>query len=331
MSRTRRIAVTLTLLLLAGAARTGLGAQDGTIVEATVNVMKNDCLSVRSRGEKSLLPSGNSHAKPRRIVSANLGADQILMDLVPERMLSVSYLSADPRLSHVAAAVETVPHKVKTDAEQILALAPDLVVLGRMSPAAVFSPLEESGARVFRFTEYQSIEGIIETIRQLGEAVGEQERAADLAAAMNHRLHRVCDWVGEARRPGVLYYNLGGFTSGTGTFVDSIIRAAGGDNLAVELGITGSKRLSLEYLFVLDPDVLVVMAPGRWSPRAEEEFLAHPAVRRLRAFRERRIFSLPARYLFAPSHHVVQAVEDLARFIHPKGFSPAKLKSSSQW
>ena len=259
-------------------------------------------------------------SKPSRIVSANLGADQILLDLVPERMWSVSYLSLDPRLSHVADAAAKVPHQVKADSEQILALNPDLVVLGRISPAAVFSPIEESGVKVFRFTEYQSIEGVEKTIQELGLAVGEEGRATQLIETMRQRLLDVARKVESLPRPGVLYYNLGGFTGGQGTLVDSIIRGAGGDNLATGVGISGSKKLSMEYLLVMDPDVIVVMSPSRWYPKAEDEFLSHPAVRGLRAFREGKIFTLASRYLYAPSHHVVEAVEELARFIHPGAF-----------
>lgn len=85
----------------------------------------------------------------------------------------------------------------------------------------------------------------------------------------------------------------------------------------------------MEYLLVTDPDAVVVMAPTRWYPNAEKEFLAHPAVRQLRAFKEGRIFVLAAKYLYAPSHHVVEAVEDLARFIHPEAFTQVSFEPGS--
>ena len=258
--------------------------------------------------------------RPSRIVSANLGADQILLEMVPERIVAVSHLTLDPRLSHVTTAATQIPHRLKPDPEQILVLRPDLVVLGRMSPAALFSPIEGSGAKVFRFTEYQSISGIEKTVLELGGAVGASDRASEIVSIMRKRLDEVGRKVASRPKPSVVYYNLGGFTGGKGTFIDNIIERAGGHNMTAAAGIYGSKKISLESLIDMDPDVLVIMSSGRWDSSAENAFASQPAIEKLRASINGKVFVMSPRYLFAPSQHVVEAVEDLARFLHPEAF-----------
>lgn len=257
---------------------------------------------------------------PQRIVSANLGADQILLALAPERLIAVSYLSVNPQMSHEVEAARKVPHKVRTDPEQILALQPDLVVIGLHSSVRTFSLIEEAGVRIFRVRGYDSIKQIEETILDLGQALGMADRARRLISRMKSRLKSVSARVASLPRPKVLYRSLEGFTAGKDTILDSTISLAGGENLAAKAGISGWKKLSLETLLFMDPECLLVMSPTRLYLRTDRDFPLHPAVRRLRVFKKGKVQFLPARYLKVTSQHVAEAVEELARLFHPDAF-----------
>lgn len=254
--------------------------------------------------------------KPARIVSVNLGADQMLMELAPERVLGISYLSLDPKLSHVSDMAKKVSRTLKLDLEQILELQPELVVLGRTAPGEIFSTLGETGVKVFRFTEYQSVDGIQKSLTALGKAIGEESKAISMASSMEERLQKVSEGWSEHKKPRLLYYNPGGFTGGKGTFVDSIITKAGAVNVASEMGIYGTKKLSLESVIYQDPDYLLSMGSGRWNSVEVKEFFSNPAVKKLRAIRDGKVFLISPKYLFAPSHHVIEVIEELAEFIH---------------
>ena len=71
-------------------------------------------------------------AKPQRIVSMTLGTDELLMDLVPtDRIAALTYLSDDSGISHISDRSGAVEHKIRgTSAEAILALHPDLILIG---------------------------------------------------------------------------------------------------------------------------------------------------------------------------------------------------------
>lgn len=259
---------------------------------------------------------------PQRIVSVNITSDEILLALAPERLVAVSVLADDPEVSGVVREAKAIVARVKADAERIVDLRPDLVVIGGQS-IAVAAQLEHLGIPVIRIDNFTSFEWIEGLIRTLGDAAAAPACAEALIAAMRARLTAVRARVAARPKPRVLTYSLGGRTSGRATTFDSVIRAAGGENVAAALGITGWKTLSLEHVITADPDVVVMTASQRWAPGFQARFLDHPALRVVRAVREGRVHQLPGRLMITTSHHIADTVEALARRIHPEAFVEA--------
>jgi iron complex transport system substrate-binding protein len=86
--------------------------------------------------------------------------------------------------------------------------------------------------------------------------------------------------------------------------------------------VKGHKKLSLETIVTLDPEVIILSA---WQPE-ESDFLekirSHPALAHLSAVRKNRVFVLSEKYLTTVSQYIVDATEALARLIHPTRFEP---------
>src|SRR5262249_10027333 len=79
----------------------------------------------------ALGPTVPAQAAPQRIVSMNLCTDQLALMLVDRsRIVSISFLGADPAESPLAAMAKGVPinHGL---AEEVIAQKPDLVLTGR--------------------------------------------------------------------------------------------------------------------------------------------------------------------------------------------------------
>jgi iron complex transport system substrate-binding protein len=259
---------------------------------------------------------------PQRIVSVNITSDEILLALAPERLVAVSVLAGDPEVSSVVREAKAIPVKVTADAERILDLRPDLVVIGGHN-VRVAAQLEDLGVRVVRIQGFESIEWIEGLIWTLGDAVDARARAEQVIGVMRRRLNAVQKRTCDRPRPRVLSYSAGGGTTGRRTTFDDVIRAAGGDNVAAKLGISGWKRLSLEQVLDVDPEVIVMSASRRWNPGFQSEVLAHPALRTVRALRDGRVYQLPGRLMISSSHHIVETVEALARLLHPDAFAAA--------
>ena len=251
-------------------------------------------------------------AKPLRIVSQTLASDEMLFAMVPRaRLVGLSPLARDLKYSNVVA--EATAHPVPTieNAEDVLRLKPDLVVVATYSRAEVVSLLESTGAPVYRLASFDDIEGVIGNITRLGEAVGEEQAAARIVDGMRSRLAAV-----EARRAGhpkprVLSYS-GGFTAGRGTSFDDIVARAGGVNEAAARGIEKFPKLSAEQVLAWNPDVIVSgYLPGE-ADAVRQQLTTSAGVAQTTAVRRNQLVLIETRRFLAVSQYMVDAVEQLA-------------------
>jgi iron complex transport system substrate-binding protein len=84
--------------------------------------------------------------KPTRIVSVTLATDEILLALVePSRLLGVTYLAVDARLSNMTQEAAAVPYKIRADPEQIISLQPDLVFVASFLRGEFIRLLQAAG------------------------------------------------------------------------------------------------------------------------------------------------------------------------------------------
>ncbi|OYT69064.1 MAG: hypothetical protein CFK52_14140, partial [Chloracidobacterium sp. CP2_5A] len=148
-------------------------------------------------------------------------------------------------------------------AEQILALDPDLVIVGASCSPEILRLLEIGCGRVVRIGRGYTLSEIQENIRLTGDAVGEPARAQALIDEMNRQLGAVRAKVEGAPPPRALYIGSGyGYTAGIGTYTDELLQAAGARNAAREAGVKAWGKIALETVIEMDPDVIFVPDTG---------------------------------------------------------------------
>jgi iron complex transport system substrate-binding protein len=111
----------------------------------------------------------------------------------------------------------------------------------------------------------------------------------------------------------VLSFTPSGVSAGSKTTFDDIVRYAGGVNVAAERGFSGFPRLSVEQVLAWDPDVIVASAGPGGAADVKAALLANPGIAAARAAKAGRIVILEDRTLLAASHHIVDAVDAMAR------------------
>ena len=253
-------------------------------------------------------------APPQRIVSQTLATDEILFAIVdPIRIVGVSTLAVDPTYSNVVVAARARGAPPIRSAEDVIALRPDLIFVASYSRAEIVELLRASGAPVYRFGAFDSIADVLENIRRTGRAVGADAEAARLVADVERRLAQFRDRPRPPGRPRVLSFTPSGQSAGAKTTFDDIVRHAGGINVAAERGFSGFPRLSVEQVLAWDPDVIVTGAGPGQAAGVKAALLANPGIAATRAARGGHIVILQDRTLLAASHHVVDAVDELAR------------------
>lgn len=272
----------------------------------------------------SILLAQAEEVKPQRIVSLTLGTDEILLSLVETpRVLAVTNYALDDNVSNVSEAAKAVPQHIKNaGVETVVALNPDLVLAATYSSADVIKQLKDLGLPVVTLRQFSSLEGIEENIRIVGRAVGESEKAEALISEMQQRLKILgAQLPKKSARPVLLSYDVSGWTAGSETTFDALVSLAGGRNLAAEAGIVGHKKISLETVVAMNPEVMIYNTWTSDVARSNAALIKKPALQSVAAVKNGRLHGVPGKYLTTVSHYIVQGVEAMARLLYPKVFA----------
>ena len=176
-----------------------------------------------------------------------------------------------------------------------------------------------------------TVEEILDTILQVGAALGEPDRAQVLVQGYRQRLDRVAHAVAGESKPRVLAIEWLDPPFAPGHWVPEMVTLAGGINLAGEAG-RHSTQLSWSELAGQDPDVLVIMPCGYGLDASRADAERHrEQLRRIapRAVLQGRAFIVDGSSYFNRSGpRVIDGIEIMAGLLHP-GVVPAPAASAA--
>ncbi len=231
-----------------------------------------------------------SSSAPQRIVSINLCVDQLLWQLVPqERLVSISYLSAEPLWSPIAPHVQAI-HLNHGLAEEIMPLKADIIFAMPFDSPASVQLLKRLGAPVEMVLLPNSLADIPQQITQLANLVGEEAKAKVLIEKINQPLQTLDVLKQSTQARTAFWYSSNGVVIGSGTLEHELMTRAGLRNLAAEKGIEGFTPLDIELLIAAKPELLIIEESNSEAFSLAREYLAHPAL----AHQKMRIIRLPA-------------------------------------
>jgi len=259
---------------------------------------------------------------PDRIVSLAPSLTEIVFRLgAQERLVGVTrFCNVPPE----ATRLPRVGGVVDPDVERIVAARPDLVLCTTDgNPKEKVRVLEEMGIPCFAVGP-QDLSAVFRTIERIGILLGVPERASREAESLRERTERVSGSGpcavpgGEAAggsprfRPRVLFAVSTSpvIVAGTGTFLDELIRRAGGSNAAQRFS-GRYPRLSVEDLVAASPDILLIaaMLGVERFPETVTRWEEIPA------FRDREVHSLDGDLVTRPGPRMVDALEEVARIL----------------
>jgi iron complex transport system substrate-binding protein len=258
---------------------------------------------------------GAAHAseavrKPSRIVSLDLCADQLLVDLVERRRIAaVTHLIGD-------ASVSPVPEKARGlsitrgGAEDVLRHDPDLVLAGPFGVSATVDLLRRLGRNVVIVPQPADIDGVRATVRTVATAVGEAAAGEAMIAEFDRRLTSLPRPAQPSPAPTALIYQIGGAVSGPGSLADAALAAAGFRNMSADYRLTRGGQVPLESLIARPPDLLVLGSAPEEYRTALADNLRHPIIRLLR--QRHASLELPWRHWLCGTPHIADAIERLA-------------------
>jgi iron complex transport system substrate-binding protein len=216
-------------------------------------------------------------APPRRIVSINLCADELLLALAdPDQIAGLSIYATDPDLSFSADAAKAYRHDA-ADAESVIGLNPDLVLAGRYTKLDTRQMLTRLGYRLELLDSASSIAKSEAIIRQVATLVGHPERGEALVAEIEAAKARAAA-AAPANHPSAAVYQRRGYVTGGDTLTGELLSVAGFTNDGGPLAGKYGGFVPLERIVADPPDYIVVSSA---ITRAEDQgsaLLDHPAL-----------------------------------------------------
>lgn len=218
----------------------------------------------------------------RRIVSINLAADELILQLAdPEHILALSRLVFDPELSRLADRAARFPSTAGS-VEHVLRLEPDIVFASQYTLRLTVDLLEQMKIRVVRLPEANDLEAARELVRQVADILQVEERGTALIRDMDERLSGLREKTARrGTRPTALLYGQGGYIQGEGTLSHHILEAAGLTNHAPSFGRRGQGELPLERLLLSPPDFLILLPYYEDDATIGSLLVRHRALRQL--------------------------------------------------
>lgn len=218
-----------------------------------------------------------SEDAPARVVSMNLCTDQFaLMLAAPGQLVSVSYVSADPVTSPMAAEAAAYPLNYGS-AEQIYLMRPDLVLANPWTDPTAVAMLRRLGIAVIQVPGVQTLSDIPDRIAMIGEILGREAAAQTLISRFETDLAALSP---ATPRLTAAFFGPNGYTMGEGSLAHEILTLAGFRNIAAEVAPSATGQIALELLVLAEPDLILRSQPYPGASQAEE-ILQHPALEAL--------------------------------------------------
>ena len=268
--------------------------------------------------------------KPKRIVSLSYGTDEILTELVDsKRIASYCRWAEDPGITFITKEqYQKVGRKTDGNAEEVLALKPDLVLATTAMSSDIINALDALGLKVYLASRPKNYEQMRQKVLKLGEAVGEKAKGEELVKQMDERMAKLeakLSQIPDNKRKTVVAFNFLSAMGRKGDLIDSMMNKAhiinGVAQIPTELA-TG--YISKEQVVRVNPDIFFLATWDYDNKHNVDEYVAQikndPAYKDVNAIKNNQIKFVSDKYRYVASHHIVDAVEEFAKAVYPELF-----------
>ena len=258
---------------------------------------------------------------PERIVSLSPANTEILFALgLGDRIVGVTEYCTYPE---AALSKDKIGGFSTINTEKIAVLNPDLLVAADGNSEETIAHLRELGYTIITVNA-DTIDTTLADIRLIGKAAGVASAAEELVSSMQADLAEIAEKTKGAEKPTILHcmWTDPLWVSGSGTFQDEMISAAGGVNAAAAEG--GWVALTMEKFLTMNPDIIVVDSGDGMGVGTDDAlknfFLKDSRMQSLSAVQNERVYVVNADIIDRGGPRIVEGVEALAEIAHPDIF-----------
>jgi iron complex transport system substrate-binding protein len=214
----------------------------------------------------------------------------------------------------------------KYNLEAIANLKPDLVLAANINTPEQVKALADLNLNVFYLANPADINGMYANLQIVAKLVGKEAQAETLIQSLKGRVDAVTAKLSKVTTKPRVYYELDfsnpakPYTAGPGSFVDSLLVQAGGENIAA--GLKGQyAEISVEEIVAKNPQVILLGDTAYSNPPVTPENTAQrPGWEALDAVKNKQVFAFDDNLVSRPTARLVDALEAIAKLVHPEAF-----------
>jgi iron complex transport system substrate-binding protein len=217
----------------------------------------------------------------------------------------------------------SVGHYWNPNIEAIVALKPDLI-LAAFAQEKVVNTLREMGYKVI-VLDPDNIDDILKDILLVGRATDKDVEAGVLVNDLRRRIDVIVGKVSGATSKPKVYYEVWYdplWSVGSESWENELIEKAGGINIFADQDLNYFE-MSSEAIISRNPDIMVFPlghggGPPFWG--SFDQVKARPGWSAISAVQNNRLYTIDADIICRAGPRIVDALETLARIIHPELF-----------
>jgi iron complex transport system substrate-binding protein len=210
--------------------------------------------------------------------------------------------------------IQKVGDTISPNMETIIALKPNIVFVSTASQIETFTKtLENQNIAVF-VTNPKNLDGVLSNLQQLGAILGTSEQAENLINDLQKRISTVKSRVKDKSQTKVFVQISREplFTIGKDSFLTELIERAGGVSVTKNVEMAYPK-LSKETALALNPDAIILSD-------SEDNIEPNEVFKSSTASLKGRVYKINADLLSRPAPRIVDALERIAKNLHPESF-----------
>ncbi len=275
----------------------------------------------------------NTQNKTSEITVVDLNGEEITLDSIPNRIVSLSpsnteILFAIGAGSKVVGITSYCNYPIETskiekvgdfngpNLELIKKANPEVVLIGGMIQEELANALKNDGIKVIN-TEATDFASIYKSIQLIGDITGKGTDAKSIIEGMESRIASIKSKTKNLKKVNVFYvvWTDPLMTAGSGTFIDEVIKAAGGKNVASKA--IGWAQYSVEQLIKDNPTMLVAASHSTNEGMKKNDFEKSEIFSKLNAVKKGKIYVVKNDDIMSrPGPRIVDAIKELAKEFH---------------
>ena len=218
----------------------------------------------------------------------------------------------------VAVYRKPVVNNYPLDLEKLVLLKPNVVfTVEGITSADDAQRLQQLGIPVY-FQRYRRVEDVFRGIDEVGRLLGRAAQARHLTDSLR-RAVRALETAARPASPAprvlAITWQDPIYCYGHNTLFTDEIRLAGGQNAITETFPQPYPALTREYVLQLNPDVLL---GGSFGKLDSTFFRNYPELRRINAYKNRRVYAITGNLMERPGPRVLESVREL-KFLLKQG------------